>query len=70
MRIRKMDETTRKNIISELLKRDPNQYTQYADTVQKIVEDVHQNGDAAVLAYTEKFDHAALTADQLRVTEE
>ena len=65
-----MDETTRKNIISELLKRDPNQYTQYADTVQKIVEDVHQNGDAAVLAYTEKFDHAALTADQLRVTEE
>ena len=70
MRIRKMDETTRKNIISELLKRDPNQYTQYADTVQKIVEDVHQNGDAAVLAYTEKFDHAALTAAQLRVTEE
>ena len=70
MRIRKMDETTRKNIISELLKRDPNQYTQYADTVQKIVEDVHQNGDAAVLAYTEMFDHAALTADQLRVTEE
>lgn len=70
MRIRKMDETTRKNIISELLKRDPNQYTQYADTVQKIVEDVHQNGDAAVLAYTERFDHAALTADQLRVTEE
>ena len=70
MRIRKMDENTRKNIISELLKRDPNQYTQYADTVQKIVEDVHQNGDAAVLAYTEKFDHAALTADQLRVTEE
>ncbi len=70
MRIRKMDETTRKNIISELLKRDPNQYTQYADTVQKIVEDVQQNGDAAVLAYTEKFDHAALTADQLRVTEE
>ena len=70
MRIQKMDETTRKNIISELLKRDPNQYTQYADTVQKIVEDVHQNGDAAVLAYTEKFDHAALTADQLRVTEE
>ena len=70
MRIRKMDETTRKNIISELLKRDPNQYTQYADTVQKIVEDVHQNGDAAVLAYTKKFDHAALTADQLRVTEE
>lgn len=70
MRIRKMDETTRKNIISELLKRDPNQYTQYADAVQKIVEDVHQNGDAAVLAYTEKFDHATLTADQLRVTEE
>ena len=70
MRLRKMDETTRKNIISELLKRDPNQYTQYADTVQKIVEDVHQNGDAAVLAYTKKFDHAALTADQLRVTEE
>lgn len=39
------------------------------DKVDKIVNDVRLNGDAAVLAYTEKFDNATLSAGDLRVTE-
>lgn len=36
--------------------------------VREIVSDVRQNGDRALLEYTEKFDGQAYTADQLKVT--
>lgn len=40
MRIIRLDEEKKQNILEGLLKRDPNQYGQYADTVQQIVDDV------------------------------
>ena len=40
MRIIKLDQAARKNILADLLKRDPNNYTAYADTVAQIVENV------------------------------
>ncbi len=70
MRIVTLDETTRKNILSDLLKRDPNNYGEYAETVRKIVDDVKSDRDAAIFAYTQKFDGAELTAETIRVTEE
>jgi len=69
MRIIKLDEENKKNILSDLLKRDPNQYDTYAERVAEILKEVKQNRDAAVLAYTKKFDGADLTADQLLVTQ-
>lgn len=36
-------------------------------TVESVLKDVHQNGDKAVIAYEEKFDHAILSS--LAVTE-
>ncbi|OKP67260.1 histidinol dehydrogenase [Paenibacillus sp. P3E] len=38
--------------------------------VKEIVADIKKEGDAALLRYTERFDGAALTAAQLRVTAE
>jgi histidinol dehydrogenase len=38
-----------------------------AEPVAEILEDVRAQGDAAVLALTERFDHAELAPDQLRV---
>ncbi|WP_438498407.1 histidinol dehydrogenase [Paenibacillus sp. IHBB 3054] len=38
--------------------------------VKQIVADIKQEGDAALLRYTERFDGAALTPAQLRVTAE
>lgn len=70
MRKVKLTEETKKNILSDLLKRSPNNYGDYAQTVQAIVDDVAKNGDSAVLAYTEKFDHAKLTPDTMQVTKE
>ncbi|MDD3253923.1 MAG: histidinol dehydrogenase [Lachnospiraceae bacterium] len=69
MRIIKLDEQSRQNILSELLKRDPNNYSSYEDTVHKIVEDVRARRDEAVFEYTRKFDGAELNASNIRVTE-
>lgn len=40
------------------------------DVVAAILKDVRQNGDAAVIAYTEKFDRLSLTPETLRVRAE
>ena len=69
MRIVQLEENAKKNILSNLLKRDPNNYDSYADTVQQIVDDVKERQDAAVFEYTAKFDGAALDASNVRVTE-
>jgi len=39
------------------------------EKVRRIIEDVQQNGDEAVLKYTRRFDQAKLTAKDMRVTE-
>lgn len=70
MRIIPLDEKARENILADLLKRDPNNYSAYADTVQEIVDSVKERGDEALFAYTEKFDRAHVDAFSIRVTEE
>lgn len=69
MRIIRLDEQSRQNILADLLKRDPNNYTSYEGTVQAIVDDVRCRKDEAVFEYTRKFDGAELTADTIRVTD-
>ena len=70
MRIVKLDETSRENLLADLLKRDPNNYDSYTKQVAAIVEDVKEKRDEALFSYTEKFDGVALTAETVRVTEE
>ena len=70
MRIIGVNETSRKNILTDLLKRDPNQYSSYAETVQGILDDVKERGDEAVFSYTKQFDGAQITAETVRVTRE
>ena len=69
MRIIKLNEQSRANILADLLKRDPNNYSAYEDTVQEIVDNVRANGDEALFEYTRKFDGAELSADNIRVTQ-
>lgn len=69
MRIVKLDEASMKNILADMLKRDPNNYDAYTETVQEIVDRVKAEGDAAVFDYTKKFDKAEINADNIRVTE-
>lgn len=70
MRIVKLSKESKKNLLADLLKRDPNNYGQYADTVQAIVDDVKARGDEALFEYTEKFDKVKVTKDTIRVTKE
>lgn len=70
MRILELTESTRKNILEDLLKRSPNQYGQYEATVNEIIEQVRTRGDEALLEYTERFDHCLLTSANLEVTPE
>ena len=69
MRIVKLTEETRKDLLSTLLKRSPNQYAQYEGTVAQIVDDIREKGDEALFAYTEKFDHIRLDPESVKVTE-
>ena len=70
MRIVKLNEQSRQDILASLLKRDPNNYSGYEDRVREIVENVKNRRDEALFEYTEKFDGVELTADKIRVTEE
>ena len=70
MRIVKLNEESKQDILTNLLKRSPDSYGSYEETVKAIVEDVHVRRDEALFAYTEKFDHAHINADNVKVTEE
>ena len=70
MRIIKLNENTKKDILNDLLKRSPNNYDSYSDKVNVIVNDVKDKGDEAVFSYTKQFDGADLDASNILVTEE
>jgi histidinol dehydrogenase len=68
MRIIKLDNESKKNILENLLKRSPNNYESYEKTVSDILSEVKENKDEALFAYTQKFDGAVLNADNVLVT--
>ena len=70
MRIVELNENTRKNLLEDLLKRSPNQYTEYEETVAKIIGEVRERGDEALFDYTLQFDKTKINADNIRVTNE
>ncbi len=68
MRILSLTPETKKDILNDLLKRSPNNYSGYESTVNEIIANVRENGDQALFDYTRRFDKFALTADNIRVT--
>lgn len=70
MRTIRLTEETKKNLLQDLLKRSPGSYGEYEGRVADIVNAVREKGDAAVFAFTEKFDKAHITAENVRVTKE
>lgn len=57
-------------LLDNLLKRSPNNYGQYTEAVNEIVEAIKAGGDAAVFEYTKKFDGADISADNFIVSKE
>lgn len=70
MKIVKLTEQTKKDLLRDLLQRSPQSYGSYEAVVAEIVETVRKDGDKAVFSYTEQFDHFPLSADNIKVTRE
>lgn len=70
MRTIKLTEETKKNLLEDLLKRSPNSYGQFEQTVADILEEVKVHKDQAIFAYTKQFDHVEINASNLVVTKE
>ncbi len=70
MRIQRLDPSAREGLLTDLLKRSPDQYGAYEDQVAKILRDVRENGDEALFSYTKRFDGAELTKERILVTPE
>lgn len=70
MRILELNENTRKDILSNLLKRSPNSYGEYEGRVSAIIDDIKGRRNEAVFEYTKKFDGYDLNADNIIVTED
>ena len=65
----KLTAETQKDLLNTLLKRSPNNYTQYEETVAEIVGNVRENGNKAVFEYTKEFDKWDINETNIRVSE-
>lgn len=70
MRIVELTEETRNNLLEKLLKRSPNSYGQYEQTVNEIISQVREKRDEAIFEYTRRFDKCDITRDTIRVTDD
>ena len=70
MRILELNDETKKDILTNLLKRSPNSYGEYEGRVNAIIEDIKARRDEAVFEYTAKFDGFNLNENNIVVTEE
>ena len=70
MRTLKLTQDTQKNILESLLKRSPNNYTEFEGRVNDIIANVRKKRDEAIFDYTKKFDGADINASNILVTKE
>lgn len=70
MRIVKLTDETKNNILEDLLKRSPNSYGKFEAAVNDILLNVKTNKDEALFKYTKDFDKADINASNIVVTKE
>ena len=70
MRTVRLNQTAIATLLDELLKRSPGSYPEYEASVAAILSEVREKKDEALFAFTEKFDKAVITKDNIKVTQE
>ena len=70
MRIVKLTDETKNNILENLLKRSPNSYGKFESAVADILANVKSRGDDALFEYTRNFDKADINPSNIVVTQE
>ncbi|MFU0824362.1 histidinol dehydrogenase [Clostridium sp.] len=68
MNIVKIDENNKKYYINNLKNRGESVQRDIILAVDKILDDVKENGDSAVIKYTNKFDSEVINAQNMKVT--
>ena len=68
MRTLRLTEETKKELLGNLLNRNPGSYTEYENTVNEIINDIRNNGDRSLFEYTRKFDKCTLDANTVKIT--
>ena len=70
MKIVKLDENSKKDLLVKLLKRSPSQYTEYENRVSEIIENIRAGKDRALFDYTKQFDKCDINEKNVEVIEE
>ena len=70
MRIVKLTDETKNNILEDLLKRSHNSYGKFEAAVNDILLNVRTNKDEALFKYTKDFDKADINASNIVVTKD
>lgn len=70
MRIVELNEDSIKDILANLIKRSPSQFTEQEQAVNDILQNIRENGDKALFEYTEKFDGVKINEKNIKVTQE
>ena len=68
MKLCKFTDSDYQEVIEALENRSNMDLFTHDDTVRKIVQDVQERGDTALLEYTHRFDRTDLSLEQMRVT--
>ncbi|SES08904.1 histidinol dehydrogenase [Butyrivibrio fibrisolvens] len=68
MKIVKLTDESRSELLDILKRRSPASYTEYENTVNDIISNVREKGDNALFEYTQKFDKCVITKDTIKVT--
>lgn len=70
MRIVKLTNDTKQNLLENLLKRSTNDYSEYEKVVTDIIAAVKKRKEEAIFEYSLKFDKCVITKENFRVTKE
>lgn len=68
MKIVKLTDESRSELLDILKRRSPASYTEYENTVNDIISNVREKGDKALFEYTQKFDKCVIAKDTIKVT--
>ena len=69
IRIMELTQESRGDALEALLGRSPSGYSEYEETVRRIIDDIRARGDEALFALEEKFDKCVLTPETIRVSD-
>jgi histidinol dehydrogenase len=70
LKIIELNERTKKETLDHLSTRGTKDYAPFLGAVEAILNSVKERGDEALLEFTERFDHFALSKETIKVTRE